>query len=173
VTPTLSALIPTTGRRASLGVLVDAVLQQFLPGDELIVDCSVGEPFGYAARRRMQARAKGDYLIFMDDDDLWLPTAFATIRAGVASEPERVHLFRMRWEHDGRVIWTDREVREGNVSTQMVAVPNGCPGVWGDRYAGDYDFVRSSCDALGEPVWHEEIVASVGLPFHARGGTVA
>lgn len=140
------------------------------PGDELIVDMNLDGDHGNAARNRMMAKAKGDYLLFMDDDDRYTDGAFNVIRESIATAPGAVHMFRMLCPETNLLIWTDEEIREGNVSTQMVAVPNHPAqlGQWSTRYAADYDFIRGTCDLLGEPVWHENVIALV-FPKGPRG----
>lgn len=78
-------------------------------------------------------------------------------------------LFRMR--HHGSVLWTDRQVRLGNVSTQMVCVPNvaGKLGVWPANSEKDFAFIRDTVrnyppDAIG---WREDVIAD--LLQHANG----
>ena len=112
------------------------------PGDELLVDVNDDAPWGHRARNRMMERACGDALLFMDDDDMYLVEAFRIVRAAFAAAPDGIHLFKIRYP-DGRELWVDPIVRQGNVSTQMVCVPNDFSriGRWGDRYEGDLDFI--------------------------------
>lgn len=71
----------------------------------------------------------------------------------------------------GNVLWTDKQVRLGNVSTQMVCVPKvaGKPGVWPAGWENDFAFIRDTVrhypeDAVG---WHEDVIAD--LQSHAHG----
>lgn len=159
----LSVIVPTTGR-ASLGRTLDSITSQLRPGDELIVRPDRTGDWGATPRAEGQRQATGDYLLWMDDDDAYLPGALDRVRAALRQNPGRPHLFRMR--RDGGVNDTlphVEEVREGQVSTQMFCVPNDPPrlGVWGARYAGDYDFISSTL-ALYPPgvlVWRDEVIA--------------
>lgn len=162
VLPSLSVLVASCGRR-SLSATLDSIAINLSPGDQLIVDVNHDGDYGNEARNRMMAVATGDYLIFMDDDDCYVRGAFDAIRSGIATAMGSVHMFRMSVPSWGRVLWTDEAVREGNVSTQMVAVPNEPAklGRWSERYAADYDFIRSTCDLAGEPVWHVDVIALV------------
>lgn len=161
VAPTLSILIASSGRR-SLGATLDSIYPQMRPGDELIVDVNDDAPWGHRARNRMMPRAKGDALVFLDDDDFYLPGAFDKIRARFAEVPDRVHIFKMRYA-DGREIWVDRHLWCGNVSTQMFAVPNSPRlACWENRYEGDFDFLRGTCMVMGDPIWHEDVIAIKG-----------
>jgi len=130
-----------------------------IAGDELIVDVNDDAPWGHKARNRMMQRAKGDFICFQDDDDIYLPGAFERIRAGTERDFNRVHIFRM--EYFGQILWTEPVVREGNVSTQMFVVPNEPKklGAWGTVYESDFYFLRDTVKLLGDPVWHEDLIA--------------
>jgi hypothetical protein len=110
----------------------------------------------------MVERAAGTHLVFMDDDDLFASGAFATMRSFATTHPDRIGIFRMRLDDD-RVIWTDPEVRGGNVSSQMFCVPNipGKLGRWdhGRERAADYAFIAETVRLQGEPVFRPEIIA--------------
>lgn len=130
--------------------------------DELIVVVDQCAPWGHASRNRAMQWAKGDWLLFQDDDDISAPGALTAVRAAVqAGDPNALHLFRMRYA-DGRELWTDREIRCGNVSTQMVAVPNRPPFArWNEAlYEGDFSFISET--AKHHPVlWHETVISLV------------
>jgi len=157
----LSIIVASSGR-STLPRTVESIVTQMLPGDELLVDVNDDAPWGHTARNRLMPRAEGDFLLFIDDDDIYLPGAFEIVRAAVADEPDRVHMFKMRYA-DGQELWRTQTVECGNVSTQMVVAPNppGQLGHWGDRYEGDFDFIESSCRQQGEPLWHEDVIALV------------
>jgi hypothetical protein len=142
VPPSLSILVPSVGR-GTLGRTVHSILGQIAPGDELIVDVNDDSPWGNEARERMTARARGDFVLFIDDDDYYLPGAFEQIRQACQTDPEAMYVFRGRWS-DGRVLWQSPVVAMGNVSTQLVAVPRAfaCEP-WGRRYEGDYDYIAA------------------------------
>lgn len=155
---TLSILVASSGR-PTLQATVASIIPQLTAGDELLVDVNDDAPWGHAARNRMMPRAKGDWLLFIDDDDIYLPGALDTVRDAVGPVA-RPHMFRMRYA-TGDELWKEREVRCGNVSTQMFAVPNlpGCLGRWGDVYEGDFEFIARTCELTGEPFWHEDVIA--------------
>src|SRR5215471_12210566 len=79
--------------------------------------------WGNAQRMAGIEHAKGRYLVFMDDDDLTNRGAFDAMRAAIRSNPDRILLFRMRYL-DGKTLWRDEMIEQGNVSTQQVVVPN-------------------------------------------------
>ena len=119
---TFSVIVPTRGRATILAAL-ESITEQFEPGDEVIVRCSRDEDFGNAARQSMIDRARGTHLLFMDDDDQFARGAFRTIRRFAQAHPGRIGVFRMRFDN-GLTLWTEPVLRLGNVSTQMLCVPN-------------------------------------------------
>lgn len=155
----LSVLVASSGRPTLIRT-IESITPQLLPGDELIVDVNDDAPWGHAARNRMMPRAKGDALLFMDDDDSYMPGALTVVRDAFARTPDRPHIFKMRYAN-GRELWVDRQVRCGNVSTQMFVALNGMVGQWGDRYEGDFDFIASTVALQGEPVWHPDVIALI------------
>jgi len=157
--PNLSVLVASCAR-PTLQRTMNSILPQLTDHDQLLVDVNRDCPWGHAARNRMMAAAAGDCLLFMDDDDAYVPGALDVVRDRFAADPDRLHLFRMRYP-SGIELWADQAIREGNVSTQMVAVPNGMAGEWGSRYEGDFDFIQGCCRRLGAPLWHLEVIALV------------
>lgn len=159
---TLAVLIASSGRSTLARTLL-SLSPQLGPGDELLVDVNDDAPWGHAARNRLMPRTRAEFLLFMDDDDAYTPEALETIRQRVATSPGALHVFRMRYG-PGRELWRSHEVREGNVSTQMIAVPRelalACE--WGDRYEGDFDFIAAVQAAASVPAcWHEDVIALV------------
>jgi hypothetical protein len=164
----LSILVASCGRE-SLGRTIESIRPQLEAGDELIVDVNDDAPWGHHARNRMMVRAKGDMLLFIDDDDIYLPHAFQMIRLHAEPEPDRVHIFQMQYP-DGRKIWRYRTLIDGNVSTQMFCVPNRRLGQWGTRYAGDFDFITQTCELQGPPAWHQVVIVEYCHDPNFRGG---
>lgn len=189
----VSLIIPTIGRD-SLARLLSQVHPQLAEQDEVMVaadgpslaaksaviacedrrirycEVSYGPmgDWGHTVRNLIMPLASGSHLFFLDDDDECLPGAYETIRAAVAKTPNKILLFRVR--HEGGVIWRAKEVVCGNVSTQMVVVPNvkGRLGAWlPHTYDGDYRFIQS-CVYL-HPLkekgveWREEVIATHGI----------
>lgn len=150
----LSVVIPTAGGRASL----DRTVKSARGADEVIVIENDAAPWGMSSRDEGIARATGDWILFMDDDDVFAPGVFDWI--GPLLERGAWHVFRM--EDAGGRLWRVKEILLGNVGTPMLVVPNR-PDLpkWGDyaNYYGDFEFAKACQEALGEPCWHEETLA--------------
>lgn len=149
-----------------MGITAAVTAAQLEHGDELLIvrrDCA----WGHEARNLAMPRCAGDYLMFIDDDDVHTADALELARRAVTEQPGRLHLFAMRYE-DGRVLAPEWPLMIGAVSTQMMVVPNhpNQLGRWGDRYEGDFDFAASTMELRGDTaVLHpDEIIAQVGIP---------
>jgi glycosyltransferase involved in cell wall biosynthesis len=166
--PTFSVIIPTKGRPSLRHALVSAA-DQLEPGDELLVICNDAGDFGDSARNSALQRAKGTHLVFLDDDDEYVPGALASMRLFALAHPDRIGLFRMRY-WDGCCVWDDRgEFRYGNVSTQNFVIPNvpGKIGRWdsssfldvpgGDVQAGDWVFIKETVAMQGDPIFCDQM----------------
>lgn len=154
-------MIVASGGRPTLARTIQSIVPQLDVHDELIVVVSQAAPWGHDSRNRAMRWCKGDHILFQDDDDVSAPGAFEAVRAAInGADPNAMHVFKMRYA-DGRELWADREVRLGNISTQMICVPNRQPlGVWADVYEGDFHFAKST--AQHHPVlWHEAVISVV------------
>lgn len=183
--PILSIIIPTIGR-PSLAFTIQSLDHQLGPLDEVVVVAdgtspetrrlvkSVGRRYSYfetsgrmydwggTPRNIGIARARGEYLIFMDDDDTYLPGGLDAIRQGVMENPRTPLIFRMK--HRDKILWEEPVLTPGNISSQMLAVPNlrGLVGRWTSRYAGDFDFMTHTVDLhQGRVVFREEVIAEL------------
>src|SRR5579862_6289083 len=183
--PVFSVIVPASGRdtlmqtlksirRADRGDIEVLVIGD---GDQPVSEGIVGQ-FGWGAARyiagpqtrqwgqtqRMlgMVEARGDYLMFMDDDDVYRRRAFTHVRRAVAADPGRVILFRMR-RYDA-VFWQRPVIERGQVATPQFVVPNmpGNLGSWlTGREASDYSFIRETVGLLGEPVWNRKVICVV------------
>lgn len=171
----LSVILATSGR-VELAVAAWAVRQQLEAGDELLIagggswgaavahwararhlDLPPGNNWGHAERNAAMPWAQGTHLLFVDDDDLLLPGALAAIRPRLAEAPDRPHVVRMILA-DGRVVPTRPGLALGDIGTPCLIAPNvpARLGAWGNRYEGDFDFIRSTLAHYPDgAVWHE------------------
>lgn len=146
----------------------DMLAESGLPGRYIPVD-GPNNNFGHTPRNIGMELAQGTHLMFIDDDDFYLSFAMDDVRRAIRKNPDRPLIFKMlRPGPKFRdMLWTTREVREGNVSTQMIVAPN-IPeklGQWGNRYQGDFDFIESTLKHYpAGPVWREEVLAAWGNP---------
>jgi glycosyltransferase involved in cell wall biosynthesis len=192
MTPTLSIVTPTQGR-ATLERMIASGRDQLLPGDEwlIVVDSfewhytllqwgTGGDPairllshdagkhdFGHSQINYGMAEARGDWLVHMDDDDVFMPGALAAIRAAIVALPVPCPLlfrFIAPW---GQTLWQpqDRDrgtVREGAIGGHCLVHPNapGKIGQFTPRYEGDYDAIRETIDLWGGRVeWVDAVIA--------------
>lgn len=105
--------------------------------------------------------ARGEFLIFNDDDDIFTPRALSYIRSGIDMDPFRPALFRYECPNNTGIVWQDRVIKLTNLSGQGFVVPN-IPeklGRWTCAYAGDYDFVVSTLAHYDRVEWNSDIVA--------------
>ncbi len=134
-----------------------------LPEHARLIEVETCNKGGHSSRNTAMPLATGTHLAFLDDDDVFLPGAIDAMRAAACDQPV---VFRMDHPQHG-ILPRDREVRFGNVSTQMFLVPNDPArlGVW-EAHApelpqpgGDYTFIRGCVEKMGGPVWRDELVA--------------
>lgn len=116
--------------------------------------CQVNYGIGYAT---------GDYLIFIDDDDCFPAGALDSVRRAIAAQSSpRPLMFRFWSERHGRTLPPDHYVQESAIGGHAMVVPN-IPdklGRWGERYAGDYDWIVSTLAHWPDgPAWFDDVIA--------------
>lgn len=161
---TISFIIPTINR-PSLQRTLSSISQW--PGDQVIVveDKLKDGMWGNKQRNEGMAAATCDYLAFMDDDDWYVPYARVVMdRAIVESNGNSPILFRMQYPN-GDYIWKEKQIIPGNISSQMILVPNikNMLMPWRvNRNMADFIFVDSWGWLDQEINWREEIIAKLG-----------
>ena len=138
----LSVICPTIGR-ISLLSLIEAYLPQLSANDELLIVGDGPQPrskaictslhgfvhyietpsktgdFGCTPCDYAIERAKGDYVLFIGDDDLPTKNAIQIIKEGLKNRPDLPHIFAMY--HTNRVLLDSVEC--GFVSGQQIVIP--------------------------------------------------
>lgn len=194
-TPWLSVIIPTIGR-PELGRALASVRQQAPPSEVelLVVGDTHGNDFhdalapvpaickrfgaryvgyddgghmvGQGQREYGQRIARGQWLWWLQDDDVATEHALAVIREGLHYPGHGPRLFkiRTRW---GFVVWQYPQVCEGNIDADCIVTPRDRKrlGRWGRRYCGDFDFIRETVDLWQRQcVWRDAHIAIARPP---------
>ncbi len=160
---TVSFIIPSIGRQ-SLKRTVESIEKR--PGDEVIViqHHPPSRTWGNAERKEGIAKARSEYIAFIDDDDFYVTGHRALMAAAIAENPGQPYLFKMMYPN-GTILWKDKQVIPGNISSQMILVPNQ-PELFyrfqfpGNTNMGDYYFV--SRWKFPTIVWREEVIVVLG-----------
>lgn len=129
--------------------------------DERAVVFGPGGDWGHTQRNWAVDNAVGTYVWCLADDDEAAPGALDALRK--ATKYGSWHLFRV--QSTGELgTWTipdDHEIREENVDAECILAPRTAKARWGSRYQGDLDYALALQEELGDPIWHDDIVAYV------------
>ena len=110
--------------------------------------------------------ARGEYLTFNDDDDVYCTGAFDAMREAIRelTSPAPL-LFKFR-AHFGMTYWHTRGfVAQAHIGGHCIVTPNlpSLLGQWSERYEGDYDFIAGTLELWSrvgvEPVWCDRLIA--------------
>ena len=115
---------------------------------------------GDTPRNEAMPRARGTHLLFIDDDDVYVPDAFAKMRRFADENPGRIGIFKLEYVVRTQR-WTEPVLRYKNVSTQMFLVPNtpGKLGTWERKHNvnGDFVFIEETARLQGDPIFVDEV----------------
>lgn len=128
-----------------------------------------GHDWGHSQSNHGISIAQGDWLVFQDDDDEFLPGALAAIRRTIAQLPSPRPLlfrFRARW---GQLIWAAvGDLRPGRIGGHCLVIPRipEMTGRFGTHYEGDHQMITSTL-ALWEaqgvaPEWCGDVITMQG-----------
>jgi glycosyltransferase involved in cell wall biosynthesis len=173
----ISALIPTYNRRAQVMCAVDSVLAQTVPPDEVIVidDGStdgtaeaIRSTYGArvtlfrqqnagvsAARNRGLREAQGEWIAFLDSDDIWLPTKIEQQIEALSSLGSEFGL-----------CFTDC-VYHGNAGLERSVFEE--TGLTGTRRFGSLDDPAKYIMASREPFWTQSLMLQRSLLEESNG----
>ena len=160
---TFTIILGTSGRN-TLTRTLKSITAQLEPGDELMIIRDDSGDAGDTPRNQSMSRAAGTHLLFMDDDDVYVPGALAKMRRFADENPGKIGIFRIEYTV-GPKRWKVPELKNRNVSTQTFLVPNvpGKLGVWEHRGTvhGDFIFIEETARLQGEPVFVDEVTVRV------------
>lgn len=174
--PLITAAIPVRDGEAYLAAAIESVLGQSRPcGQVVVVDngstdrsAEIAAEFGApveviseprpgigAARNAAVRAARGDYLAFLDADDLWEPEKTALQLAALEAEPR----LQLVFGHVRQFVSPDLAAAEAE-GLRVPADPQ--PG----QYIGAMLARREAIEAIGP--WSEDVRVSDGLTFLLR-----
>ena len=119
--------------------------------------------FGNSQREFACNLVHGDYVVFQDDDDVFLPDAFVKIRKAIAQEPGVPgFLFKViaPW---GETVWSDEGIIEqGNVCTIQMVLKTPRDRAWPRwprRQGGNIPYLKAFIETHGPVSWRDEIIS--------------
>lgn len=146
------------------------IVNDFVPAPIVYLEASApASYYGNAQRDVGMAIATGTHLCFLDDDDVYEHQALDRIR-GELHDDWCAHVFRARWGAGhpaaGVELWADPVVREQNIATPMVVLPNRpYSRSWmdGNQRAvfSDFEFLSNAIGECAASCWHSDVVATV------------
>jgi len=118
---------------------------------------------GYPSELRNFAHelAVGEFITYMDDDDVYTPGALATIKERVAEHPGRAGVFRIRYPN-GTLRWKEPKKYRSNVGGHCIVPPN-LPGLppWLPMGHAGTQHVEDCARKFAPAVWHEDVIVEL------------
>ena len=178
---TVSILVATLGR-PTLERTLESITSQMKASDQVIVigatqaigdraakyGCTFvmakpGRDWGASERAVGIAHATGDYVAFLDDDDVYMPGARDAMEAEMLAHPGQAVIFRMQIARTGELLWRTPVAKMGNIGTPMMFLPTSVAkrGKWGRRYGNDFDFWSSMQWQPDQVVFSPAVIANI------------
>jgi len=160
---TISFVIPTIGRPSLKRTLASI---ETWPGDEILV-IKHNPPsgnWGNTERQEGTDKAKCDYIAYIDDDDVYVPGARSIMDRAIQEKPNFPALFKIQFP-SGRILWRKKWVKNGNVSTQMILVPNNKKMLyrWDQKHSwADFQFINRWKWHAKDINWRKEVIVFMG-----------
>lgn len=173
---TVASILPQLGSHDEHIIVSDGEMEQWVTGFDHARLFSTARIGGYGAAQRDEGirAARGDYLVFVDDDDVLADGALDMARPIVENNPTALLLFRCEFNGynvfpDGTLLWRDPQIRDGNVSTSMIVAPKmaNTPS-WCKhglrRYNCDLYWIMEMAAVTREVVWRTEVLQRTRPP---------
>ena len=84
----------------------------------------------------------GDFLLFADDDNMYVPGFAEQVKDVVASDIHSPYFFRGYFEYNQETLWKVPEIAYANIDTMCAVLPitllSHMESRWGEHQAGDY-----------------------------------
>ena len=160
---TVSFIIPSAGRD-SVKKTIESI--ETWEGDEVLV-IQHNPPsgnWGSAERNEGMEKAKCDYITFIDDDDIYVSGARTIMDNAAKQNPKKYPiLFRMQYP-SGRILWREPTLRNGNVGTPMIFIPNRKEMIqpWDGTVFADFQFINCWWWHRRRIIWRPEIIVLLG-----------
>ena len=102
---------------------------------------------------------EGDFIFHGDDDDIYTPNAMIYIRKYVCN-PTTLYLFNLYFKDIKTETFYKNKLEISHISTPSGIIPREINklGIWGDRYAGDFDFYKSIEDKVYRVQYQDEAI---------------
>lgn len=118
--------------------------------------------YGHYQRNYGMTQARGQWLMFSQDDAIWTPAAWAAI-APTLRGPRCPRLFRVETRFGGYVVWNDPpSLAVGSIDADCICTPNRPDrlGRWAPLYEGDAAFIQETVALWrGRVQWHAALIA--------------
>jgi glycosyltransferase involved in cell wall biosynthesis len=116
--------------------------------------------YGHPQRNYGQRIAKGKWLAYLQDDDIYTPGSFKHILESINTPPFCPRLFRTQTWQAG-VVWKRHKIEWGEIDADCIVTPNIQDRLWNweYEYSGDFIFIHETCKLWGDVVWDDYVIA--------------